>query len=161
MLHEIMLEPFSIDTTTKLVTRELSAIAHTINEDAITTIANVSQGSPLLLWKIIEYAKESNFRDIDAVAASINDNSLIIFMMEKVSQTQRVIMKAASIIGESFDISVLEDIVGDMKLYVETACRTLEEMGLLVELSQGTYCFSSPSMRKFVYDLIPMRYIIP
>ncbi|CAE7525709.1 unnamed protein product, partial [Symbiodinium microadriaticum] len=154
--REFLLVPLPIAAIDRLLCQEIPSENSPMTHDTLVTIAEVSQGNPFLLWKIIKYAQESNIDNINSVALSIRDNSLIIFILDDVSETQRVIVKAAAVIGETFDVTILEEVVPrNTRLLVESYCQSLVRKGLLLELSSGMYSFSSSLVRKFVYDLVP------
>ena len=157
--REVLLKPMTVHAMECLLQRELPKGASDMTAETLAIIAEVSQGNPFFLWKIIKFIKESNIENVNSVAVGIRDNSLIIFMLDRVSEKQRMVLKTASVIGETFKTDILEEILPPaMAALVESACMSLTRKGLLVNISSRVFTFSSPLVRKFVYDLVPQRY---
>ena len=152
--------PMSLSDIKKLLQQEVPNGVADMTPTTLSIIAEVSHGNMFLLWKIIEFIKKSNVSNINSVAVCIRDNSLIIFMLDKVSEKQRMVLKAASVIGETFEVDILEEVMSRIiSRLVTNLCSSLARKGLLTSSSPGVYVFSSPLIRKFVYDLVPQRYI--
>ena len=157
--REVLLKPMTVPAIECLLQREIPKGASDMTEETLGIIAHVSQGNPFFLSRIIKFIKESNIENVNSVAVGIRDNSLIIFMLERVSEKQRMILKAASVLGGTFELDLLEAIVPSaISSLVNSACHSLARKGLLVSLSPGIFRFSSPLVRKFVRDLVPQRY---
>ena len=158
-LQQLLVVPMSSSAIETLLRQEMPSVTHEMTPATLAVITNVSQGNPFLLWKIVKFAKESNADDINSVVECIRDNSLIIFMLDNVPEKQRMILKAASVIGESFDMDILEEVTPRSMTtsMVRSLCVSLSRKGLLVNAAPDVFSFASPLIRKFVYDLIPKR----
>ena len=157
--REVLLKPMTVSAMQCLLQREILKGVGDMTAKTLDIIAEVSQGSPFFLWKIIKFINESTIDNVNHVAVGIRDNSLIIFMLNQVSEKQRMILKAASVLGESFEMDILEAIVPSaMSSLVIGSCLSLARKGLLVNISPRVFMFSSSLIRKFVYDLVPHRY---
>eukprot|EP00602_Paraphysomonas_sp_CaronLab_P005393 CAMPEP_0185020946 /NCGR_PEP_ID=MMETSP1103-20130426/3603_1 /TAXON_ID=36769 /ORGANISM="Paraphysomonas bandaiensis, Strain Caron Lab Isolate" /LENGTH=987 /DNA_ID=CAMNT_0027552175 /DNA_START=685 /DNA_END=3648 /DNA_ORIENTATION=+ len=152
-LHSLTLRPLSDRTISTIVENEVNI---TLSQEALHAVNSISMGNPFLVWKIVNYFKESQTDNINEIVASLKDNSLIVSMLERVSHSSRMIIKTASIIGEEFAVEVLREIISpELKSILRKSLQSLENKGFLVTLADGVVSFSSGIIRKYVYDLVP------
>jgi hypothetical protein len=123
--------------------------------DAICTVAD---GNPLIMWKIIDYVKETQLEDLDYILFGFEDSSFIGSLLEQLPASLCVILKLASVIGEEFESSILS------RILPETLCpqlplflKRLENSGFISGIADGQFAFSSPLFRTFLYNLLPPR----
>jgi class 3 adenylate cyclase/Cdc6-like AAA superfamily ATPase len=158
-LFDIVLRPLSRRTIRRLLEKEFPVIP--IPQDTIDVICAISRGSPYLLWKIIQYVRDSGTQNINDMISHLKDNSFMVSMLDNLPQSHGAVLKLASVIGEEFSKELLERIIpSQLVTQLSSALQNLENRGLLATLSEGHYIFSSSVIRKFVYDLIPPRYSI-
>lgn len=155
-LFDIVLKPLSKRTVRRIIEKEFPM--EMIPQDTIDTVCSISRGNPYLLWKIIQYVRDSGTRNITEIITNIKDNSFLVSMLDNLPQSHCAVLKLASVIGEEFTTDILEKIVPPQLVQqLPTALQNLENRGLLATVSDGCQIFSSSVIRKFVYDLIPPR----
>jgi len=152
-LHSLTLRPLA-ERTIAWILRH--GVLFTLSDESVGVICSISQGNPFLLWSIISHLKDMQTDDIDSVVSNLKDSSLTVSMLERVPQINRVIVKAASIIGAEFDIEVLREVLPkEHEELMDTALRYLENTGFLVSICDGVMGFTSGLMRKYIYELVP------
>jgi class 3 adenylate cyclase len=157
-LFDLVLKPLSRRTIRRILEKEFPILP--IPQDTISVICAISRGSPFLLWKIIQYVRNSGTQNINDMISHLKDNSFMVSMLDNLPQSHAAVLKFASVIGEEFSKELLENVIPTQLVrQLSSALQNLENRGLLATLSDGHHIFSSPVIRKFVYDLIPPRYL--
>lgn len=165
----IDIKPLSIDGTSRLICNNIQSKhllsngteVHTTTDPLVALAYKISEGSPFWTWKIIKFINDSGKKDIlKTTKLCIDRQALMMCMMEKFTPAEKVIMKYACIIGNTFSLDILERIIPIALLASLEDCLTsLTSGGFIYCLSNTAYCFQSELIRDMVYELIPPRLV--
>jgi predicted ATPase len=155
-LFDIVLRPLSRRTIRRILEKEFPL--EIIPQETIDTVCAISRGNPFLLWKIIQYVRDSGTQNLSELISNMKDNSFMVSMLDNLPPSHCAVLKIASVVGEEFSKDFLEAVTPpELASQLSSALQNLENRGLLATLFDGYHTFSSSLIRKFVYDLIPPR----
>ena len=158
-LYEIKVDPLTMRGVQELIIAAL-ALDTPLREDTLTIIMDVTHGNPSLLWKIIRYFNDSDYKIFDQAISQLCDNSLIVSLIEGFTNVQKNVLKYCATIGEEFSFTVLLSVFPKNEKHLTRAqlydvMTDLMNSGLIVRISKSYFSFKSSLIRKFIYALIP------
>ena len=158
-LHELELRPLSRSGLVELIKAATTA-EHDISSGTINTVMDITRGNPVLIWKLIRYFYDSDYSNFDKAIGQLCDNSLIVSLIENLSNVQKSVLKYCATIGAEFSINILlyvyqqrENCLARQQLL--DIISDLMSSGLIVRMSEEYYRFKTPLIRKFIYALVP------
>jgi hypothetical protein len=140
----------------------ISSKSNGLNDDQQQTVRSVyhlSQGIPFWIWKIIKFLKSSG----DPLA-NFDHRSFICCLLDKFTETEKNIIKCASVVGVEFHVDVLKRMIAPFLLpELEDILFSLVDSGLINLINAKLFFFRSTMIREYIYSLIPPRYsqIVP
>ncbi|MEN8234757.1 MAG: AAA family ATPase [Actinomycetota bacterium] len=116
----------------------------------IEAIATRSGGVPMFLHGLIDAVLEGG--DVDALPVGVE--GLIAARLDELPAGARRVLRAAAVLGPSFDASLLasvSDVSGDIEQTLDALPRFVESAG------EGRYRFADAMVREVAYDRIPFK----
>jgi class 3 adenylate cyclase len=117
----------------------------------VKSVYRLSQGIPFWIWKIIKFLKFSG----DPIA-NFDYRSFICCLLDKFTETEKNIIKCASVVGAEFHVDVLKRMIAPFLLpELEDILFSLVDSGLINLINGKLFFFRSPKIREYIYSLIP------
>ena len=162
--QRILLEYFSEESARKMISENLKNYTiNTKNENLIIPDGTVelvldkSEGNPFYIEQIMLYLKENSLLNDDLSLAVENFeipstiNSIIIARIDKLTNTQKEIVKTASILGREFSFTVLKEMLKIINIAQEI--NEIENETIWDKVSELNYIFKHSMIRETVYNM--------
>jgi class 3 adenylate cyclase/tetratricopeptide (TPR) repeat protein len=141
--HEIVLGPLASEATRSLVVQILGA--HPSVASLVEPIVERSEGNPFFVEEVIRAMAASGqlkgeegdyraVRAIDQVVLPATVQAVIGARIDALSERDKIVLRAAAVLGKEFSAEVLERVAGLPAHEVEKALESLAEGGLIVHL---------------------------
>lgn len=146
---EVVLEPLSPEASATLATRALED--HPLLEREFERLIERSGGNPLFLIELVSMAASDGAELPDSV------EGLVMTRIDRLEPAQRQMLRYASVVGASFDLTLLCSAVGDIlpEAGSPEAWKALKEF--VVPRSSGQYRFRQEVFHDVAYSGLPYR----
>jgi DNA-binding CsgD family transcriptional regulator len=117
--------------------------------DFVNSIAQRSDGIPLHIEELV--AADPHSAVLETVADAVG------YRLERLDPVGQSVVSSASVIGRSFDVSLLEKVVAETPDTISSALRAATELHILVRHEDGSYGFRHSIICDIAYDRVPPR----
>jgi class 3 adenylate cyclase len=155
----LVLKPLNHQSVKKIISKVISSIDYTSRAEMssydplVKSVYNLSHGIPYWIWKIIKFMKSSH----DPIL-NFHYKSFICYLLDKFTETEKNIIKCASVIGVEFHVDVLRSMIAPFLVpELEEILLSLVDGGLINLINAKLFIFRSSILREYIYSLIPPR----
>jgi hypothetical protein len=153
----LILKPLNHQSVTKIFSKIFEETTSTPRglayDNLVKSVYDLSHGIPYWIWKIIKFMKSSH----DPIL-NFHSKSFICYLLDKFTETEKNVIKCASVIGIEFHVDVLRKMIAPFLISeLEEILMSLVDGGLINLINDKLFIFRSSIIREYIYSLIPPR----
>ena len=142
-----------------------SMLGGPIDSELLHRIASESEGNPLFAVEAVRMLvdadaivrKNGMWQAVPQLTLEIPSTvkEVILRRVERLSENDRRVVDCASIVGETFDPSLLEEALGLKRLRLLETLASIQRGSQLIREGEGVYRFSHENIQRVVYEQVP------
>ena len=160
LVQEIALKPFDRNEVEQLVHEVLKGEAR-ISPAVVDALLALTDGNPLYLEELLKNLTENGHiddlfqhADLDTLPVPRNIQRVVQLRAEQLPETSRQVLIQASVMGQRFDLGLLQETMARSEKWLVAALKVLVDAHLVVSESSNQFAFRHALTRQAVYAML-------